>query len=392
MSTLIIYCPIKPSTTQSELWEEEDLYFLWGLSSQDLFQPTLDLETCPVTDQVIAIIPNIDIRITELKIPSVSTKKLIQVLPLLLEDELLSAPSSTYLRLLPPFPNQAKDHRMISIMDRDWLMWLSRRLASLYCERIQLIPESLVLPSSEDIIFHIQKDNNNFYTYKKNMANITSWVQAKGEKPIEILERSEPLQVVDISFSVLKNGITSEKNIYEYINLLPQEFQSFRRANHTEMQHWLSFELWREPLRWTSYFSLMILVCYLSYLFFIIWQDRQWQNALHQSTLQVLAHKTINQPTIPILIDSSCQAAHLNHETCTGDFERMLISLQEILKDSPPEALQSIEYSKKGLGFEFQGTLISRNQLHLNYFGSDSIQSIDASHYFIKPYANLNHE
>ena len=84
---LIIRCPVRPVAYSPEDWSSQDLYFSWAQSTDDHFKQVLDLDALPVAESVLAIIPGIDVRLTALKVPTVSNKKIIQLLPMLIEDE-----------------------------------------------------------------------------------------------------------------------------------------------------------------------------------------------------------------------------------------------------------------------------------------------------------------
>ena len=163
---LIIRCPARPTAINAEDWSAQDLYFSWAQNNEADFEKVLELDALPVADSVLALIPGIDVRLTELKVPAVSTKKIQQILPMLIEDELLSSLSNTNIQLLPQALNQSSDLRLVSVINRDWLLWLSQKLAVLNCEKIQLISESMLLPVSNSVVFFQQEDSTNFYTSK----------------------------------------------------------------------------------------------------------------------------------------------------------------------------------------------------------------------------------
>ena len=210
---LVIRCPIRPIAINAEDWSAHDLYFSWTQSYGGDFEKVLDLDALPVADSVLVLIPGIDVRLTELKVPAVSTKKIQQILPMLIEDELLSSVADTNIQLLPHAFTQASDLRLVSVMNREWLLWLSQKLAVLNCEQIQLIPESLLLPVASSVVFFHQEDSTSFYTAKQSASDIVCWSQPAGEPVFVIEEQHDQQHLQELSASLLLNGITTEKKI-----------------------------------------------------------------------------------------------------------------------------------------------------------------------------------
>ena len=385
---LIIRCPVRPIAINAEDWSAQDLYFSWAQNDETGFEKVLDLDALPVADSVLALIPGIDVRLTELKVPAVSTKKIQQILPMLIEDELLSSLSNTNIQLLPQALNQSSDLRLVSVINRDWLLWLSQKLAVLNCEKIQLISESMLLPVSNSVVFFQQEDSTNFYTSKRSASNVICWSQPAGEPVLETEEQHTQLELQELSAALLISGITTEKKSYESINLLPDEFYDFRRESQSELQHWLSRDLWKVPLRWAKYATLTLCVSYLGYFFTLVWQDKEWEALLQSAANQVLSDRVDGQASFTRLVNASCLAAHKNLENCAGDLERQLLALQNVLKDTPPEALKSLEYSRKGLAFELQTSLLSNTQ-RLAVLQDHSVQRMSPTRFLLSPYANL---
>lgn len=388
---LIIRCPLRPVAHNAEDWSSQDLYFSWAQSTETEFKKVLDLDALPVADSVLALIPGIDVRLTELKVPAVSTKKIIQLLPMLIEDELLSPVSDTSIQLLPPMMNQAPDRRLVSVIDRDWLLWLSQKLAVIHCEKIQLIPESIVLPISDSVLYVQQEDSINFYTFKKSATDTLCWSQQATE-PLLVTDALSPQpELLALSAPLLMRGIVAEKKSYEAINVLPDAFYNFRRESQSELQHWLSRDLWDVPLKWAKYASLTLCVSYLCYLLTLVWQDHEWHATLQNATNQVLSEGGNGQASFTKLVNASCLAAHKNLENCRGDFERQLLALQEVLKNTPPDALKGLEYSKKGLIFVLQESSLSNSQ-RLALAQDHAVKRLGSSRFLLSPYANLAYD
>jgi hypothetical protein len=388
MTRLIIRCPARPITNDAQAWSLQDLYFSWMQVDHGDFQKVLDLDVCPVADHVLAIIPGIDLRIIELKVPAVNTKKLIQILPMLIEDDLLSSVTETRIQLLPPLSEQQPDRRLVSVMDRDWLLWLSQKLAVINCEKIQLISESMLLPPSDSILYFQQEDATRLYTSKPSPYETTCWSQPEKEPLLVIRENNGHTELLEISAAILINGIETEKKSYESTNLLPDEFYEFRTERQSEVHHWVSRDLWKSPLRWTKYATLTLCIGYLCYVMALLWQDLHWEATLAKAANQVLSESMDSKESFKRLVSASCTAAHKNLENCGGDFERMLLALQNLLNGLPPEALKAVVYSEKGLVFELQQTALSDNQ-RFAILQDNSIRRLGPESFLLSPYAKL---
>jgi len=384
MTTLIIRCPHKPFVSDPESWNLEDLFFSYGFLNRNHFQTTPNLESCPVADKVIAIMPSIDVRFSLLKLPSISTKKIQQVLPMLLEEELLSQPSATEVKILPPFSAYLNEQRVVSIIDQQWLLWISQKLSVLNCEKIQLISEGLLLPSDPSTTFFTPNEQYQIYTVKKNETDIVSWTQQKSDMPIHF---GEPSELKEITWELLQNGLLTEQRIYEYINFLPRSFLELRKNNRTEMHHWLSSHLWQEPFKWVKYLSCTILFCYFSYFLFLIWQDRQWQDVLHKSTGYVITSNSTYPNKLLELVNEECRATHKNNESCSADFERLLMALQKELGNQSLDSLKSLEFNSQGLVVELSNPGVMNIQIK-----NDAIVRIDAGRLLVTPFAKSSHD
>jgi hypothetical protein len=388
---LIIRCPVRPVAYDAEDWSSQDLYFSWAPSTDTDFKKVLDLDALPVADSVLAIIPGIDVRLTELKVPAVSNKKIIQLLPMLIEDELLSSVSDTSLQLLPPMLNQSPELRLVSVINRDWLLWLSQKLAVINCEQIQLIPESILLPASDSVVYVEQEDTTHFYTSKKSATDVICWSQPATEPLLATDPLSPEPELLALTAPLLMRGVALEKKSYEAINVLPDAFFDFRRESQSELQHWLSRDLWQVPLKWAKYASLTLCVSYLCYFLTLVWQDQQWAATLQDATNQVLSESGEDQASFTKLVNASCLAAHKNLENCRGDFERQLLALQDVLKNTPPEALKGVEYSKKGLVFVLQESSLSNSQRQA-LAQEQAVERLGSARFLLSPYAQLAYD
>jgi hypothetical protein len=249
----------------------------------------------------------------------------------------------------------------------------------------------MLLPVSASVVFFQQEDATNFYTSKKSINNVICWSQPSTDAVLSTDPPDDQLELQELSVARVLSGITTEKESYESINLLPDEFYDFRREQQSEPQHWLSRDIWKAPLRWAKYATLTVCVSYLGYMLTLVWQDRQWEAQLQHATKQVVSDRANSQTSFTKLVNDSCLAAHKNLETCGGDFERLLLTLQNVLKDTPPEALRSVEYSKKGMVFELQESTLSNSQ-RLALLQDFSVQRLGPARFLLSPYASLAYD
>jgi hypothetical protein len=303
---------------------------------------------------------------------------------MLLEDELLSQASATEIKILPPFSTHSNEQRVVGMIDQQWLLWISQKLSVLNCEKIQLISEGLLLPSDPSTTFFTLNEQYRIYTVKKNETDIVSWAQQKNDLPIHFGEQGN---LKEMTWELLQNGLLTEKKVYEYINFLPRSFLDLRKNNRTEMQHWLSSQLWQEPFKWVRYLSCIILVCYFSYFLFLIWQDRQWQDVLYKSTGYVLSSSSAYPNKLAELVIEECQATHKNNEYCSADFERLLMALQKELGNQSLDSLKSLEFNSQGLMVELSNPSMVNTQIK-----NDAIQRIDLGRLLVTPFAKTPHD
>jgi Type II secretion system (T2SS), protein L len=384
MTTLIIRCPNKPFTSGPDSWVNEELVFSYGFLNRNHFQSTSDLKVCPVSEKVIAIMPSIDVRMVLLKLPTISQKKLQQVLPMLLEDELLSQVGNTDIKVLPPFGEHLNDQRIVSIVDQEWLLWISQKLAGLNCEKIQLIPEGILLPTDPTTTFFTHDEHYKICTVRKSTTEIIAWVQPKDDAPLNWGQQN---QLKEISWEFLQNSLEVEQKNYAYINLLPRYFSDLRKNNQVEMQHWSSAQLWEVPLKWVKYVVSTMIICYFSYFLFLMWQDRQWQEVLQKSASAVLVSDLSYKNKLTKLVKEECEASHKNNEYCSMDFESLLIQLQKELGNQSQDAIKSIEFNAGVLTVE-----LNRPDLANLQWQNNLIKRMDATHLQVFSYAKSDHE
>ena len=115
MNLLIIHCPNKPfsetALTNSELASIKES-FEWCLCETNSIHAQYQssgigsIDSMPYAEEVLVLMPTLDIRLIEIKVPLVKPKKLQQVLPSLVEDQVLDNIDNSLVYALPPLPGQ----------------------------------------------------------------------------------------------------------------------------------------------------------------------------------------------------------------------------------------------------------------------------------------------
>lgn len=184
MSTLLIRCPLKPFTgaLTGLAGEWEDLAcaqrFEWCLvsnadavnaptttkstsisistSTSTLIPPMQsgigDIDSMPYADEALVLLPTLDVRLIETKVPLANPKKLQAILPTLIEEYVLSNTASLHIDLLPPIPGQPAMDRTLTAIDRAWFTWITAQLEQLLTHRVRFIPDCLLLALPGDAL------------------------------------------------------------------------------------------------------------------------------------------------------------------------------------------------------------------------------------------------
>ena len=125
MSLLIVRCPLKPFSgsgspgDSAREWSEQACAerFEWCLVEGDNTSVVTGIgttESMPYADEVLVLLPTIDVRLIEAKVPLANAKKLHQILPNLIEEYVLTGAHSLAVQALPPMPGKPALQRVIA--------------------------------------------------------------------------------------------------------------------------------------------------------------------------------------------------------------------------------------------------------------------------------------
>jgi hypothetical protein len=368
----------------------------------------------PYADEVLVLLPTIDVRLIEAKVPLANAKKLQQILPNLIEEYVLTVAQSFAVQALPPMPGKPAIQRVIALIDRAWFEWLSKQLEGLISQRVRLIPECLLLPFSDaqsgetegSIVAYERTAEILIFTQRTGEQLGVAWVEKNVDQKIsstilpKLLKNS---QVVEFSSDFLIAGAkqflkenASPKSANYSLNLLPKTFKRetgkglSNLSNYLKRKRvdtgspvsagatWTDSEIWRQPAQWSKYLVASIVVGYLLHLGWLVVDNWRWGNQIEVLAAQSLTPSSIaklNQDKIAGISAYSSNAvitAFTKQVTqdqrrqglvSDADFAPMSAKLQQLKAVFGAEVLQKIDYDGYGINFEFKpGSLKLSNQ------------------------------
>ena len=360
-------------------------------------------ESMPYADEVLVLLPTIDVRLIEAKVPLANAKKLQQILPNLMEEYILSGAQSLSVQAFPPAPGKPAMQRVIALIDRAWYAWLTKQLEGLLSQRVRLIPDCLLLnlplEGEQGAIAYQQQDEDMIFTVRTGDQLGLAWVERNVDHapPTEInLPQSvQGADFVEFSWPLIIQGAqrfvqetTSSRSANYALNLLPKTFRRAAGSGSALTQFsamlkrkrvgkdpavgtstsWTNPALWHQPSRWLVYLFASVFLGYALQLGWLVFDNWRWGNQI-----EVLAAQSLNSASIAKLnqdkaIDSKQVAnevinAFLKQATqdqrrqglvSDADFAPMAAKLQILKAIYGPEVLQKIDYDGYGINFEFK--------------------------------------
>lgn len=465
MSLLIVRCPLKPfigsvaGSHSDSVRDWQDLAcaekFGWCLldgSEVDLNQVgnlaveasgVGTTESMPYADEVLVLLPTMDVRLIDAKVPLANAKKLQQILPNLIEEYVLTGGQTLSAQILPPVLGKPAMQRVIALIDRAWLAWLTKQLESLISQRVRLIPDcfilNLSLASDQNVITYQQQDEDIIFTIRTGDQLGLAWVEHNVDQllpnKIKLPQSIENTQLVEFSWPLIIEGAQrfmqetiSSKSANYALNLLPKtfkrgsgsrsgsgfsQFSAMLKRKRTEKDQsisaqtsWTNPAVWRQPLRWGTYLLVSTAFAYSLNLAWLVLDNWRWGNQM-----EVLAAQSLNPASIAKLnqdkaIDAK-QASGAVIDTFTkqvtqdqrrqglvsdADFAPMAAKLQMLKAAYGPEVLQKIDYDGYGIDFEFKPG--SMNQTSAQFIQKARtlglmVKTLGPNRYRLEPFAGV---
>jgi len=400
MNLLIIHCPNKPfsetTLTNGELASLKDR-FEWCLSETNAIQAQYQssgigsIDSMPYADEVLVLMPTLDIRLMETKVPLVKPKKLQQVLPSLVEDEVLDGIDNSLVYALPPLPGQIGSQRTVAIMNRQWLHWVSNQLKGILTPRIRLIPDCMILPLESEssnvneitssCLAYKQKDQTITYTWHKSTQLGISWVEHSDTKQLpSALQKIQPSEwswdwMISNAFNFSRRTDVGVAGI-NLLLAMPTPKRSIKKISFEWFKNpvpslmgssgrntsWTDQNTWALPAHWAinAMGSIFLgLGIYTSWLAIDSWRwkrnmDLSAAQFLGPDTLALLTQSKGNTSVSEVFVKQATQEARNKGLPTDADFIAMTGKLQQLKTALGKESINSMEYNGYSIDFEFK--------------------------------------
>lgn len=407
-------------------------------------------ESMPYADEVLVLIPTIDVRLIEAKVPLANAKKLQQILPNLIEEYVLTGAQALSVQALPPVPGKPAVQRVIALSDRAWFTWLTKQLENLISQRVRLVPECFLLSvateSEEQVIAYQREEGNVLFTQRTAEQLGVAWVERlSSSDDVESIALPSTLQnatlkaftwdwLVPAAHEYLQTNVSSRSANFS-LNLLPKTFRQkagkgfsnfsglLKRKDGEQGRNiysgtsWLDAVVWRQPMQWAKYLVASIVVGYVLHLTWLVVDNWRWGNQIEVLAAQSLTPSSIAKLNQAKELGVVAEAGSSNKSTnrvisafitqvttdqrrqglvSDADFAPMAAKLQQLKALFGPEALQKIDYDGYGIDFEFKPSALKLS----NQQASDEVtqkaralglmvKPLGSNRYRLEPYSGL---
>ena len=438
MNLLIIHCPVKPfseNTTSDGDFASLRGSFEWCLCETNSIHAQYQssgigsIDSMPYADEVLVLMPTLDIRLIEIKVPLVNAKKLQQVLPSLVEDEVLDKIENALVYALPPLPGQASSLRTVAIVNRLWFYWLTKQLRGILTQRIRLIPDCMILPLQHDsgalrgnpsTCLALQENNGAIiYTWHKTPQIGISWVEYSDTEQLPShLQHIKPSKwswswMVENSFTFSRRTDVGAAGI-NLLLAVPAPSKSIKKIAFDWLKNpvgplvhplsqntsWMDPGLWVTPARWAIYAMSSIILGLGIYASWLSIDNWRWQRNMDLSAAQFLAPEIItlltqskgNNSITDVFVRQATQEARNKGLPTDADFVAMTGKLQQLKTALGKESINSMEYNGYYIDFEFKPggePLSTKEVIQKAQSLGLTVTELGQNRYRLQPYAGL---
>lgn len=432
MSTLLIRCPLKPfaGAFTGLAGEWEDLAcaqrFEWCLvedvdatsASPSPIQSGIgSIDSMPYADEVLALLPTLDVRLIETKVPLANPKKLQAILPTLLEEYVLSNTATMHISALPPVPGQPAMDRTLVAIDRAWFAWIASQLEHVLSSRVRLIPDCLLLslpgdaPVSElatdpvspslatsPTLMSVREGDALVYCQRIGIQTGVAWAEYctpgaqqhtnashdhPSSKALPLPSRLGSMNAIPFSWAwaapsaiafLAANASSRAPNFA--LNLLPAGFKSragvsmptspsaggTRAVRGATALAWVDPLTWQPALRWLGLGIAAIALGFIAQLAWLGVSNWRWGQQMELLAMQSLSPASMaklssganEHAVLPVFLDQALSAQRSQGTVTDADFASLAAKLQQLSNALQVQSLQQIQYSANAVEFEFK--------------------------------------
>jgi type II secretion system protein L len=409
MSTLLIRCPLKPfaGAFTGLAGEWEDLAcaqrFEWCLvedgDALSASAPLLasmqsgigSIDSMPYADEALVLLPTLDVRLIETKVPLANPKKLQAILPTLLEEYVLSNTATMHITALPPVPGQPAMDRTLAAIDRAWFTWITSQLEHVLSSRVRLIPDCLLLSLASDpvsvtspTLMCAREGDALVYCQRTGMQTGVAWAEhcaASTEQPLPSSLGSTGVVAFSWAWAApsamnfLETNASSRAPNFA-LNLLPAGFKSRAgismptgaSAGSTSTVRGASALAWVDPLTWQPalrWLGLGIAAIALGVIAQLAWlgvSNWRWGQQMDLLAMQSLTPASVaklssganKQEVLPVFLDQALSVQRSQGAVTDADFASLAAKLQQLSSALRVQSLQQIQYGANAMEFEFK--------------------------------------
>jgi type II secretion system protein L len=359
----------------------------------------------PYADEALVLLPTLDVRLIETKVPLANPKKLQAILPTLLEEYVLSNTATLHISALPPVPGQPAMDRTLAAIDRTWFTWITGQLEGVLSNRVRLIPDCLLLSLAGDgpSLMRVREGDANVYCQRTGMQTGVAWaeycpLQEEGiagedrdhdhnnDRTSPLPSRLSSAEAVPFAWAwaapsamAFLEANASSRSPNFALNLLPSGFKSkagglaqsssAARSNSSQGAGnkaiglaWVDPLTWQPALRWLGLGVATMalgLVAQLAWLGASNWRWGQQMEllamqALTPASMAKLSSATNQHDVLPVFLDQAIHTQRSQGAVTDADFASLAAKLQQLSSALKVQSLQQINYSANALEFEFK--------------------------------------
>ena len=355
----------------------------------------------PYADDALVLLPTLDVRLIETKVPLANPKKLQAILPTLLEEYVLSNTATLHISALPPVPGQPAMDRTLAAIDRAWFTWITGQLEGVLSNRVRLIPDCLLLSLAGDgpSLMRVREGDANVYCQRTGMQTGVAWAEycplqkegitskdhnhnSNGASPLPShLGTADALPfawawAAPSAMAFLEANASSRAPNFA-LNLLPSGFKSragglarssaaSSNTNRSAGSNaialaWIDPLTWQPALRWLGLGIATIALGLLAQLAWLGVSNWRWGQQMELLAMQSLTPANMaklssgaNQhDVLPVFLDQAINTQRSQGAITDADFASLAGKLQQLSSALNVKALQQINYSTNAMEFEF---------------------------------------